>query len=115
MVTFLPLSLLVQFKRYANIYFLICAILQSIPLISPLNPASAVAPLCFVLFLSMAREGYEDYKRWQNDKENNKSRTHIVEGREINNYEWKQIKQGDFIRLVDGEVVPADLLVLVCS
>lgn len=54
-ITFVPLALILQFKRYANIYFLICAILQSIPLISPLNPASAVAPLVFVLFLSMAR------------------------------------------------------------
>lgn len=55
--TFLPLSLILQFKRYANIYFLIEAVMQSIPLISPLNPASAVAPLAFVLALSMIREG----------------------------------------------------------
>ncbi len=115
LLSFLPLSLILQFKRYANIYFLICAILQSIPLISPLNPASAIAPLCFVLLLSMAREAYEDYKRWQNDKQNNKSSTHVVEGREINHYEWRLIKQGDVIRLVEGEVVPADLLVLLSS
>lgn len=54
-LTFLPVSLITQFRRYANIYFLIVAILQSIPLISPLNPASAVAPLVFVLALSMVR------------------------------------------------------------
>jgi phospholipid-transporting ATPase len=55
--TYLPLSLILQFKRYANIYFLVCAVLQSIPLLSPLNPASAVLPLIFVLALSMIREG----------------------------------------------------------
>jgi len=38
-----------------------------------------------------------------------------MEGKEINDYEWKKIKQGDIIRLVDGEIVPADLLVLVSS
>lgn len=59
-LTFLPLSLFNQFKRYANIYFLIVAILQSIPAISPLNPLSAIAPLVFVISLSMIREGYED-------------------------------------------------------
>lgn len=68
LITFLPLALAIQFKRYANIYFLVCAILQSIPLISPLNPASAIAPLAFVLFLSVTREGYEDYKRWKSDR-----------------------------------------------
>ena len=55
--TYLPLSLIIQFKRYANIYFLVCAVLQSIPLLSPLNPISAILPLIFVLLLSMIREG----------------------------------------------------------
>jgi hypothetical protein len=36
------------------------------------------------------------------DKENNKSRTHIVEGKEIISFEWRNIKQGDIIRLVEG-------------
>lgn len=55
LITFLPLSLILQFRRYANIYFLACAILQSIPLISPLSPLSAILPLIFVLSLSMIR------------------------------------------------------------
>lgn len=67
-ITFLPYSLILQFRRYANFYFLACAILQSIKLISPLSPLSAILPLAFVLSLSMAREGYEDYKRWKSDK-----------------------------------------------
>jgi hypothetical protein len=55
LLTFLPIALLTQFKRYANIYFLVCAILQSIPVISPLQPFSAVAPLTFVITLSLIR------------------------------------------------------------
>ena len=77
LITFLPFSLLLQFRRYANFYFLACAILQSIPIISPLSPLSAILPLAFVLSLSMAREGYEDYKRYKSDKENNSNSTHI--------------------------------------
>ena len=57
LITFLPFSLLNQFRRYANIYFLVIAIIQSISIISPLNPFSAIAPLVFVLGLSMLREG----------------------------------------------------------
>lgn len=48
-------SLLIQFYRLANIYFLIIAILQSIPIISPLSPVTAWAPLIVVLAISMLR------------------------------------------------------------
>lgn len=54
-ITFFPMALILQFKRYANVYFLITAILQSIPEISPLTPATAWAPLIFVLGLSIIR------------------------------------------------------------
>lgn len=50
-------SLLLQFERLANIYFLIIAVLQSIPAISPLGPLTAWAPLIVVLGISMLREG----------------------------------------------------------
>lgn len=48
-------SLLLQFYRLANIYFLIIGILQSIPEISPLGPLTAWAPLIVVLGISMIR------------------------------------------------------------
>jgi hypothetical protein len=60
-------SLLVQFKRLANIYFLLIAVLQSISVISPLSPATAWVPLIVVLAISMLREGYEDYQRYKSD------------------------------------------------
>ena len=68
LLSFIPKALILQFKRLANIYFLVIAILQSIPTISPLNPFTAWLPLIFVLFVSMAREGYEDYLRYREDK-----------------------------------------------
>ena len=58
---FLPLSLLYQFKRFANLYFLLQAILNTIPEVSAMNPVSAYLPLIFVLGISMLREGLEDY------------------------------------------------------
>jgi phospholipid-transporting ATPase len=66
-----------QFQRYANIYFLAIAIIQSIKILSPLNPFSAIAPLIFVLGLSMVREGYEDYYRHESDNEVNATATKI--------------------------------------
>lgn len=72
-ITFLPLSLFLQFGRVANIYFLIIAILQSVPVISPLSPYTAILPLAFVLAVSMVREGIEDYRRYRSDRKTNKA------------------------------------------
>ena len=70
-ITFLPKSLLYQFMRLANVYFLVCAIIQCIPAISPLGPATAIVPLVIVLSVSLIREGYKDCKRVNLDKEQN--------------------------------------------
>jgi hypothetical protein len=48
-------ALFLQFQRLANIYFLIIAVLQTISIISPLNPLTAWAPLAVVLGISMLR------------------------------------------------------------
>ena len=69
---FLPLSLMYQFKRKANIYFLAQAILNSIPAVSALNPITAYLPLAFVLGVSMLREGLEDYQRYKSDVKTNR-------------------------------------------
>lgn len=44
-------------------YFLVIAVLQSIPLISPLTPVTAIAPLVFVIAVSLLREAVEDSVR----------------------------------------------------
>jgi hypothetical protein len=48
---------MLQFKRLANVYFLIISILMSIAIISPINPLTAWAPLIIVIGISMMREG----------------------------------------------------------
>ena len=76
-ITFIPKALLIQFVRLANIYFLVCAILQCIPIISPLTPVTAVVPLVFVLSVSIIREGIEDYSRAKLDKQQNNEKTTV--------------------------------------
>ena len=66
LANFVPKNLfLVQFAKLANIYFLIITMLQVIPSISISNnkPVMAV-PLIGVLFLSMAKDAWEDYSRY---------------------------------------------------
>lgn len=63
-VTFVPKSLLEQFRRVANIYFLISACLTYTNL-APYTSASAVAPLVLVLLATMVKEAIEDWRRKQ--------------------------------------------------
>ncbi len=62
-VNFIPKCLLIQFMRIANFYFLATAIVQSIKIISPYEPFTAIAPLGFVLLVSLIREGIDDIVR----------------------------------------------------
>ncbi|CAK90837.1 unnamed protein product (macronuclear) [Paramecium tetraurelia] len=111
-VTFLPLSLLGQFRRYANIYFLFIAIIQSFPIISPLNPISAIAPLVFVLGLSMIREAMEDISRHKSDNEVNAMEcTKIVNNKQVKTT-WADVKVGDIMYISENEMFPADIIVL---
>ena len=55
-----PLSLLFQFKRAANVYFLIISILTTMPF-SPKTPASMIGTFAMVLFFTMLKEAYEDF------------------------------------------------------
>ena len=119
---FLIVSLFNQFKRYANIYFLVAAILQSIPQISPLDKFSSISPLVFILLLSMAREAYEDYQRYKNDKlVNNKVCKRLRKGMSETNEEvwevikWKDVRVGDLLMLSSDEYLPADLVCLKSS
>lgn len=75
---FLPLSLMMQFTRVSNLYFLLLTILQSIPAISPLKAYTAIVPLVFVLGTSMIREAVEDYSRYKQDKISNSQAVKVV-------------------------------------
>lgn len=59
--TFLPLAIFYQFNNYFNIFFLLTAIILSIKVISPMDPAVAIFPFIFVLTVSIVREAIEDY------------------------------------------------------
>lgn len=113
LMTFLPLSLLLQFKRYANIYFIITAILQTIDVISPLNPSSAWTPLIFVLGLSILREGMEDYSRHRSDIEmNSKCRCQVYREGKFQKIKWAELLVGDIVLVEEMETLPGDLIVL---
>lgn len=62
-LTFLPTALFEQFRRVANFYFLLAAAL-SLASLAPFSQASLIAPLVFVVGISMLKEAVEDWQRF---------------------------------------------------
>ncbi|KAK4122150.1 phospholipid-translocating P-type ATPase [Parathielavia appendiculata] len=71
--SFLPKQLVFQFSKLANFYFLVVGILQMIPGLSTTGTWTTIGPLIAFVALSMAKEGYDDYRRYKLDKLENRS------------------------------------------
>jgi phospholipid-transporting ATPase len=111
-ITFLPKALLFQFLRLANVYFLLSAILQCIPDISPLSPITAIVPITFVLSVSIIREGIEDYSRYNYDKLSNNEKVRVHREGEWNESKSGTLRVGEIIAVKEEEAFPADLILL---
>lgn len=61
---FFFINLFEQFSRVANLYFLLIAVLQLTPGLSPTHWFTTVAPLLFVLAVNAIKEIYDDYYRF---------------------------------------------------
>ena len=59
-LTFVPLNLIEQFMRAANVYFLFISGLQQIPGISPTGRWTTLGPLLVVLAFTALKEAFED-------------------------------------------------------
>ncbi|CAL9082367.1 unnamed protein product [Musa acuminata var. zebrina] len=115
LATFLPKSLFEQFRRVANMYFLVSGCLSFTPL-APYSPLSAVAPLVLVIGATMLKEGIEDWKRYQQDIEVNNRKVKIHHGNGNFDYtEWKSLRVGDIVKVEKDEFFPADLILLSSS
>ena len=112
LITFLPKALLYQFIRLANIYFLFMTIIQCIPILSPYNPATAIAPLIFVLGVSLIREAVEDLNRRKLDNEQNSNEVEIYKNGEWIKIESGNLRMGEIVRVIKDGVFPSDLMLI---
>ncbi|KAM5579459.1 putative phospholipid-transporting ATPase 4 [Rosa sericea] len=114
-ITFLPKALFEQFRRVANIYFLLAAGLSLTP-VSPFGPWSMIAPLAFVVGLSMAKEAMEDWNRFLQDMKVNLRKVNVHKGDGVFGYRpWHKIVVGDVVKVEKDKFFPADLLLLSSS
>ncbi|POR38013.1 Phospholipid-transporting ATPase [Tolypocladium paradoxum] len=75
---FVPKQLVFQFSKLGNFYFLIMGILQMIPDLSTVGRWTTIVPLGIFVAFSMAKEGYDDYRRYKLDKAENRSKTWVL-------------------------------------
>ncbi|CAG8456461.1 4872_t:CDS:10 [Ambispora leptoticha] len=73
-LTFIPKNLFEQFRRAANMFFLLMAVLGMIKEIQSNNPILTVLPLSTVIFITACKDAYEDYNRHSIDDAFNSSK-----------------------------------------
>eukprot|EP00041_Stephanoeca_diplocostata_P001545 m.20377 g.20377 ORF g.20377 m.20377 type:complete len:1248 (-) comp12127_c0_seq2:472-4215(-) len=139
---FLPKNLWIQFHRVANVYFLFMACLNFIPAIGSFAPIIGFMPLVFVLSVTAVKDAVEDGRRKTQDKEINNGAARVVvedgdhrhrrhstaglleqpegsadlrrvgkSGR-VCDVAWQDVAVGDIVVLKNGDMMPADVLLL---
>jgi magnesium-transporting ATPase (P-type) len=109
-------NLFQQFTKMANLYFLFLACLQLIPAVTTSNGyPTYLFPLSFVVLLNMVKDGYEDYKRYKSDQEENNKESHVYRDGHFARVKWKDIRVGDLVMVLRDEFFPADLILLASS
>ena len=93
MPNFVPKALYEQFRRVANVYFLIIAALSATPF-SPVSPVTNIFPLVFVLSVSLVKEAFEDYRRYVKDREINQDYAEVIREGYFQVVEWGEVRVG---------------------
>ncbi|KAJ4302142.1 putative aminophospholipid-translocase [Collariella sp. IMI 366227] len=68
---FLPITLYNEFSFFFNMYFLLVALSQAIPALRIGYLSTYIAPLAFVLVITLGKEAYDDIERRRRDNEAN--------------------------------------------
>ncbi|KAJ2808246.1 hypothetical protein H4R21_000131 [Coemansia helicoidea] len=89
LLTFLPVNLARQFRRVANIYFLVLTILQLIPYFAVGSAFLTVAPILLVLAITAAKDAFEDWRRHITDRHFNETPTRLVRNLRNANLLWQ--------------------------
>ena len=115
LLTFLPLAIANQYKTPFNWFFLLQAVLDCIPSISYVTPATSIIPVVIVLIISLIREAVEDYRKYSNDKIANEALKSVYVLPKFLKKQCHLINIGNIIKVKKDEMIPADLLILKTS
>lgn len=114
-LSFIPIFLFEQFRRYSNIFFLFIALLQQIPDVSPTGRYTTLVPLVFILAVSALKEVVEDYKRHRADRETNHREIEVLRSGHWQFVKWTEVVVGDIVKVHNNQFFPADLVMISSS
>jgi len=114
-LTFLPRGLYEQFRRVANFYFMVVALLSLTPF-SPVRAETTFAPLAFVIGVSLVKEAFEDFKRLMQDiDQNNTCTLTLTSSASFARARWADLSVGSIVQVQRDDALPADLICLKTS
>ncbi|KAK6913103.1 P-type ATPase, C-terminal [Dillenia turbinata] len=115
-VNFIPKSLFEQFRRVANIYFIVVACVSFSPL-APYTAGSVLLPLVVVIGATMVKEGVEDWRRRKQDIEANNRTVQVYDcdSHSFQETKWKRLRVGDVVKIFKDDYFPADIVLLSSS
>lgn len=111
-LNFIPKVLYEQFRFFFNMFFLFLCLTQFVPVLKVGLMFSYIAPLVFVLALSMMKEAFDDIKRWSRDKDTNDALYPKWDGTAFVPTKSMDLREGNIIELHAGSRVPADCVLL---
>lgn len=134
-LSFLPLTLWNEFKFFLNLYFLLVALSQILPQLRIGYLSTYVAPLAFVLVITLGKEALDDMARRRRDAEANsetfttievggqaaaKKRRRRRKGGTLEDADGvrevvkpsRDLKVGDVLKLGKNQRIPADVVIL---
>ncbi|XP_076475628.1 ATPase phospholipid transporting 8A1 isoform X5 [Bombus vancouverensis nearcticus] len=115
LLSFIPMFLFEQFRRYSNCFFLFIALMQQIPDVSPTGRYTTLVPLIFILSVSALKEIVEDIKRHRADDEINMREVEVLRDGHWQWIQWRNIAVGDVVKVHNNKFFPADLILLSSS
>jgi len=112
-LNFIPINLFEQFRRVANIYFLLIIVLCCIPEIAPFSPVTSIVPLVLILGCTAVKDWVEDRKRHKQDEhQNNNPVSRLLKDGSLEESRSKELSVGDIIMIERDQEIPADCIVL---
>ncbi|WAQ89635.1 hypothetical protein PtA15_11A325 [Puccinia triticina] len=112
LISFIPLVLYEQFKFFFNLYFLAVAVSQFVPALRIGLLMTYVAPLAFVLVITIGKEAHDDYLRRQRDSIANSTRYQILDWSSSNHSAnpLSNSHHASTVSQIQGETIPSTTL-----
>ena len=114
--SFLPRTLYNEFSFFFNIYFLLVALSQIIPVLRIGYMSSYIAPLAFVVAISLGKEALDDIGRRRRDAEANSEEFTVLSfgrsGAMEATKKSRDLKVGDVLKVRKNQRLPADVVIL---